>query len=80
MVENNMQFVIIYIFIFSENDVALILKYVYSDSTEPSGNIKKRKFESVKNIMDFSQIKLPALMFLKYTETYLTNFIDDCHR
>lgn len=60
--------------------MALIIKYVYSDNTEPSGNVKKRKYESGKTVMDYSQIKLPALMFVKYLETYLSLFIDDCHR
>ena len=65
---------------FSENDVALVIKYVYSDNTEPSGISKKRKLESIKSAMDYSQLKLPALMFVKYIETYLSHFIDDCHR
>ena len=43
---------------------------------------KKRKLDMPRNrnILDYSQIKLPALMFLKYVETYMPNFIIDCQR
>lgn len=67
-----------YIFFFSTNDVALVIKYQFSENTEPS---KKRKLdEKRQNIHEYSQIKLPAKMFLKYIETYLSVFLDDCLR
>ena len=67
--------------LFSENDVALIIKYTFAECYEPSGT-KKRKLDARRNdeILTYSTIKLPALIFYKYLELYISQFIDDCLR
>lgn len=67
--------------IFSENDVALIIKYSFAECFEPSG-AKKRKLDARRNeeIISYSQIKIPAVIFSQYLELHISQFIDDCLR
>jgi len=42
---------------------------------------KKRKIDDkVHHILDYSKIKIPALLFCKYLETYAPTFIEECQR
>jgi len=73
--------------VFSENDVALVIKYHFHDSAEiQSGhetkNKKRKVFQTTKrnSIKDYSYIKLPAPMFAHYLEFDCQNFINDCLR
>lgn len=65
---------------FSDEDLAFVIKYIFSENTEP--DIKKKKIEERKNenVINYSFIKLPAFVFLRYLETYASQFIDDCVR
>jgi hypothetical protein len=62
-------------------DVALVIRYqfgVSSSSSVPSSSKKRKLNES--QIIDYSYLKLPAVVFVKYLETYSYKFIDDCLR
>jgi hypothetical protein len=61
----------------------MIIRYVFNeDDNEVDKSTKKRKVSDSKlrNILEYSQIKLPALMFLNYLENYSAQFLDDCLR
>jgi hypothetical protein len=76
-------------FIGSESDVALVIKYKFHDSDEEDAqnwidpkNSKKRKATDAKttNVIEYSAIKLPALMFGQYLDQDGPGFVDDCTR
>jgi len=65
--------------------VALIIKYKFHDEemlncTDLKN--KKRKMTDTKriNVIEYSYIKLPALMFGQYLDQDCQGFIDDCIR
>jgi hypothetical protein len=64
--------------------VALVIKYQFHDTLVPDGQQanKKRKVDEDKNssVIDYSQLKLPAVMFVQYLETDSSGFIADCVR
>ena len=73
----------------SENDVALVIKYKFHDQKEAEEdpnkndmNTKKQKMGDIKkaNVVEYSYIKLPALLFGQYLEEDCQKFIDDCNR
>jgi hypothetical protein len=67
----------------SSNDVALIIKYIFDDEDlDLESPIKKRKISDskLKSVLEYSQIKLPAKMFLKYLETFSSQFLQECIR
>ena len=73
----------IYFFIYSANDVAMVVKYVFTeDDVQVEHSIKKRKLSDskLKSLIDYSQIKLPAQMFLHYLENYGSQFVNECVR
>ena len=65
--------------------MALIIKYKFHDE-EPNSTadnkIKKRKVTDSKrnNVIEYSYIKLPALMFGQYLDQDGQEFLDDCDR
>lgn len=65
--------------IFSEQDIALILSFQFSTDTESSLNLSKFKKIDEK-VVNYSRIKLPAVLFLQYLENYSKHFIEDCLR
>jgi hypothetical protein len=73
-------------FVFSESDVALIIKYTFHDeemtNCSADNKTKKRKINDIKrnNVIDYSYIKLPALMFGQYLDQDSEDFIADCSR
>ena len=69
----------------SENDVALIIKYKFHDEEETNSvdmKSRKRKITDIKrnNVIEYSSLKLPALMFGQYLDQDCQGFIDDCNR
>ena len=71
------------LFIYSANDVAMVVKYVFTeDDVQVEHSIKKRKLSDskLKSLIDYSQIKLPAQMFLHYLENYGSQFVNECIR
>jgi len=64
--------------------VALIIKYKFHDEGDlcADAQTKKRKFTDTKrnNVIEYSTIKLPALMFAQYLEQDASGFIEDCIR
>jgi hypothetical protein len=72
----------LFFFNFSEEDIALVIKYQFSNETESAylpSPPKRRKLLSDK-IFEYAQIKLPASIFLKYLENYSNIFIAECQR
>ena len=74
-------------FLFSDSDVALIIKYHFHDAQDQIKNEeeknKKRKIllpTKRNNIMEYSSIKLPAPMFAHYLQNDCQSFIRDCKR
>ena len=72
-------------FFHSESDVALLIKYKFHDeelSNDSDTKLKKRKISDTKrsNVIDYSYIKLPALMFGQYLDQDSEDFIADCSR
>jgi hypothetical protein len=58
------------------------MKYQFSDDTEStilSLGSKKRKISDEK-IFEYTQIKLPAIIFTKYLKNYSQKYIQDCLR
>jgi hypothetical protein len=55
------------------------MKYRFSEDTAPS-QPKKRKQDdsSIHNILNYSQLKLPAKQFIKYLNEHSLQFIDEC--
>jgi len=78
------------IIFFSPHNVAIVFKYNFDvasiesmESESSIGYIKKRKLidpKKFENIFDYSQIKLPALMFLEYLQSDVQHFISSCLR
>jgi len=60
--------------------LALVLKYEFSEAVDSSGTKKRKIDDKNQNIIEYALIKLPAVMFLKYLETYAPNFAEDCLR
>ena len=69
--------------------MALVIKYKFHDSDEEDAqnwidpkNSKKRKTTDAKttNVIEYSAIKLPALMFGQYLDQDGPGFVDDCTR
>ncbi len=69
--------------------MALVIKYKFHDSDEEDAqnwidpkNSKKRKATDAKttNVIEYSAIKLPALMFGQYLDQDGPGFVDDCTR
>jgi hypothetical protein len=61
----------------------MVVKYVFNeDDVHAEHSIKKRKFSDskLKSLIDYSQIKLPAQMFLHYLEKYGSQFVNECIR
>jgi hypothetical protein len=61
----------------------MVVKYVFSeDDIQADHSIKKRKLSDskLKSLIDYSQIKLPAAMFLHYLENYGSQFVNECIR
>jgi hypothetical protein len=76
-------------FLFSESDVAFVIKYQFHDSVDqPSGyetedKNKKRKVQQQTkrhSVIEYSYVKLPAAMFAQYLENDCRDFINDCIR
>ena len=71
---------------FSESDIALVLKYTFHDGNpgddDDETTVKKRKTGDIKrnNVLDYSKLKLPAVMFGFYLNHDCQGFIDDCAR
>jgi len=70
--------------LYSENDVALVIKYKFHDETscDITDKSKNRGITDAKrtNVVDYSSLKLPALMFGQYLDQDCQEFIDDCIR
>jgi hypothetical protein len=61
----------------------MVIKYVFNEDNDQTENsIKKRKLSDskLKSLIDYSQIKLPAYMFLHYLENYGSQFVKECIR
>jgi hypothetical protein len=76
-------------FLFSESDVAFVIKYHFHDSVDvqnrygPEENNKKSKVSlpaKPHSVIEYSHIKLPAPMFAHYLEYDCQSFISDCIR
>jgi hypothetical protein len=68
---------------FSENDVALVIKYCFNKNTEANLSNKKRKITDAKqvaSVVDYSSLKLPADLFRIYLKEHSFNFLEDCLR
>ena len=65
---------------FSDSDVALVIKYQFHDFTEEVEQSKKRKLTKISNVIDYSNIKLPAVMFGQYLDNDAGSFIENCQR
>jgi len=65
---------------FRKEDIALVIKYVFDEQYEPEtfGQKRKRVDKKNENVLTYSQIKLPGLIFLKYLENYLSDFLKSC--
>jgi hypothetical protein len=72
--------------LFSESDVALTIKYNFHDEMASFNSTtgKKRKITTAdlkrNNVLEYSVLKLPALMFGQYLDQDCQTFIDDCIR
>jgi hypothetical protein len=65
--------------------VALIIKYKFHDETSCDNTDKSKKRRIItdvkrSNVVDYSYLKLPALMFGQYLDQECQEFIDDCIR
>jgi hypothetical protein len=68
---------------FSENDVALVIKYNFNQEFPVENESKKRKIfepKRTENLIDYSFVKLPAKIFIHYLETDSLHFVNDCLR
>ncbi len=68
----------------SEKDVALVIKYKYHDemACDTTDESKKKRMNDPKriNVVNYSSLKLPALMFGQYLDQDCQGFIDNCIR
>jgi hypothetical protein len=64
---------------FSANDVALVIKYKFSEETSPSSSKRKKIDDPItNNILNYSQVKLPAMMLVKYLNEQSLEFVNEC--
>ena len=77
-----LKFSIIKIFFFSVNDVALVIKYKFHDHNNmiETENHKKRKLPKIDSVIEYSNVKLPAMMFGQYLDNDSVTFVTDCLR
>jgi len=73
------------IIFFSQDDVALIIKYQYQEETNLMQTKTQKKEDNASIIHNYSntllnEIDLPAVAFIEYLETDLKHFLNDCLR
>jgi len=73
------------IIVFSQDDVALIIKYEYHEEANLKKTKKQKKEDNASIIQNYSitlldKIDLPAVAFIEYLETDMKPFLNDCIR
>jgi hypothetical protein len=60
--------------------VALVIKYQFLEFAQQNHQKKRKTEERKTNVIDYTYLKLPCVMFLSYLSMYSSTFIEDCER